>query len=78
MTVTAPPRRTVLQAGFAAASVAVVANACAKKAGRVVVHAAIAYFHPVLHDAVRYRRAAPDHPPAHKDYVVTGVGTARP
>jgi hypothetical protein len=30
MTVTAPPRRTVLQAGFAAASVAVVANACAK------------------------------------------------
>jgi hypothetical protein len=30
MTVTAPPCRTVLQAGFAAASVAVVANACAK------------------------------------------------
>ena len=30
MTVTAPPRRTALQAGFAAASVAVVANACAK------------------------------------------------
>jgi hypothetical protein len=30
MNVTAPPRRTVLQAGFAAASVAVVANACAK------------------------------------------------
>jgi hypothetical protein len=29
MTVT-PPRRTELQAGFAAASVAVVANACAK------------------------------------------------
>jgi hypothetical protein len=30
MTVTAPPCRTVLQAGFAAASVAVVANACGK------------------------------------------------
>jgi hypothetical protein len=31
------------------------------------VHAAIAYVHPVLHDAVRYRRAAPDH-----DYAVRG------
>jgi hypothetical protein len=59
------PTPPVLQAGFAAASVAVVANACAKNAGRVVVHAAIAYVHPVLHDAVRYRRAAPDH-----DYAV--------
>jgi hypothetical protein len=44
------------------------------------VDAAVAYVHPVLHDAVGYRRAALDDPPPHKGYVVTGAaaGNARP